>query len=161
MQGNEAIFEGRGGYLGGRFSDRRVGADRRSQPTPMLSWSTFARARRAVDRRGDVLGGAYVDRYSKPLGLVIITIAILCVLDAHFTLAYLQRGGEEANPVMERLIHTGPRTFILVKCGATNLAMLFLCLRKNFRYMREAIGTILALYTLLLLYHLVLVMLMP
>ena len=77
--------------------DRRAGSDRRHRPTPF--WSAFsahddatgavARARRIEPRRSIHAGGRYV---------LVVAILVLNVLDALFTLVWLQRGGSEGNP---------------------------------------------------------------
>lgn len=129
------------------------GPDRRVRPTPMLSRYTLFGGRRAGDRRGGESTNIYVDRYGAGLVAVMVAIAVLCALDAVLTLLYLQKGGTEANPVMAEVIEWGPRIFIVVKCGITNLGLLVLCLHKNFRYVRGVITAILGVYTALLVYH--------
>jgi hypothetical protein len=138
--------------------DRR-GPDRRERPTPMLSRYTLLGGRRAGDRRGEAAAetaqsATYVDVYEPWLAAALVAIGALCALDAIFTLLYLQRGGSEANPLMDRLIDCGPFTFVLVKCGITNLGLLVLCLHKNFRHVKSVIAALLVLYAALLLYHL-------
>ena len=120
----------------------------------MLSRYTLFGGRRAGDRRGTGKSAAYVDRYSPALGAALVVVGVLCALDAVFTLLYLQKGGTEANPIMAEVINWGPRTFLLIKCGVTNIGLLVLCLHKNFRFVRAVICSILAMYSLLFLYHL-------
>jgi len=126
----------------------------------MLSRFTLFGGRRAGDRRDEaaVGGGAtaatYVDVYEPWLAASLVAIGSLCALDAVFTLIYLQKGGSEANPLMDYLIGWGPQTFVIVKCGITNVGLLVLCLHKNFRHVKKVIGGLLFLYSALLLYHL-------
>ena len=133
--------------------DRRSG-DRRRRSTPMFSRYTLLGGRRAGDRRGVGDTEQYVDRY--PLGLVaaLVVIGALCALDAVFTLLHLQRGGGEANPIMDALIQgAGARPFIVLKCVVTNAGLVVLCLHKNFRYVKPVIAALLAIYAGLFLYH--------
>jgi hypothetical protein len=120
----------------------------------MFSRYTLLGGRRAGDRRRGAIESLYVDRYSARLGAALVAVGVLCALDAVFTLLYLQKGGSEANPVMAEVIEWGPRTFVLIKCGVTNLGLMVLCLHKNFRFVGAVISSILAMYTALFLYHL-------
>lgn len=119
----------------------------------MLSRYTLF-GRRSGFRRAEEGRNSYVDRYSPRLMVVLVAILGLCVLDALFTLLYIQRGGGELNPVMRVMIDTGTGTFLAVKFGLTLFGMAFLCLHKNFRFVRELVVIILALYGLLTVYHL-------
>jgi hypothetical protein len=110
--------------------------------------------RRQAFRRSSEGGNAYVDRYSPLMMAGLVSIVVLCVLDALFTLLYLQRGGSELNPIMAAAIEVGVVPFLMIKNGLTILGVLFLCLHKNFRFVRPLISGILILYVLLLLYHL-------
>jgi hypothetical protein len=137
-----------------RRSNERRSGDRRSRPTPFLSRYTFFGGRRASDRRYGHVANTYVDRYEPWVGGVLVAIGLLCALDAVLTLLYLQKGGEEANPIMDEVIQWGPQTFVLVKCGVTNAGLMILCLHKNFRYVKGVMGALLGIYALLTLYHL-------
>lgn len=142
-------------------SDRR-GAERRKRPTPILSRYTFFGGRRAGDRRGFGRDGQYVDRYPTGLAVSLVAIGLLCAIDAVFTLLYMQKGGEEANPVMKALIDaTGPRNFLVFKCVVTNLGLVVLCLHKNFRFVRPVIGALLFVYCALFAYHIYLAATFP
>jgi hypothetical protein len=134
-------------------SDDRRQADRRRRATPILSRYTFFGGRRTGDRRGNA-EGQYVDRYSPRLAAALVAIGLLCALDAVFTLLYIQKDGNEANPVMKALIDsTAPRSFLVVKCLVTNLGLAVLCLHKNFRFVRPMIGVLLFVYSALFMYH--------
>ncbi len=132
--------------------DRRA-TDRRRRATPILSRYTFFGGRRAGERRGGG-EGQYVDRYSPRLAAALVAIAVLCAVDAVFTLLYIAKDGKEANPVMRALIDaTQPRSFLVVKCLVTNLGLAVLCLHKNFRFVRPMIGMLLFIYSALFMYH--------
>jgi hypothetical protein len=135
-------------------SDRRAG-DRRARATPMLSRYTLFGGRRAGDRRTPDSADQYVDRYPAGLAVGLVTIGVLCALDAVFTLLYLQKvPGGEANPLMATLIDgAGPTLFIVLKCAITNLGLVVLCMHKNFRFVRPVIAALLAVYVGLFMYH--------
>jgi hypothetical protein len=133
--------------------ERRRGPDRRRRPTPILSRYTIVGRRRAF-RREEEGGNAYVDRYSPRMAAALVAIMVLCVLDALFTLLYLQRGGTELNPLMAAAIEMGVVPFLAIKNGLTIVGVLFLCLHKNFRHVKPVIAGVLVLYTLLMAYHL-------
>ncbi|MHC4824565.1 MAG: DUF5658 family protein [Planctomycetota bacterium] len=130
------------------------GPDRRNQPTPFLSrYSFFGGRRTAGGRRPGEAKEVFVDRYPLWTWIMLTVFLVLNLLDAHFTLIYLQRGGEEANPVAVRLLYAGMSTFIGVKAVGVGLGALVFCILNHFRNAR--IGVILALsfYQLLLIYH--------
>lgn len=140
--------------------DRRR-TDRRRKPTPMLSWRSLVGGRRVGDRRRGSDSTGYVDRYEPWLAAVLVAIGALCAVDAIFTLLYLQKGGEEANPLMDALIGVGPQWFVLVKCTVTNVGLAILCLHKNFTHVKIVITSLLGVYVLLFLYHLYLAAVVP
>jgi len=120
----------------------------------MLSRFTWLGGRRTGDRRDGQDSAAYVDLYEPWLAGALVAIGALCALDAIFTLLYIQRGGSEANPIMDHVIGWGPQTFVVVKCGITNIGLFVLCLHKNFRHVKKVVGGLLVLYSALLGYHL-------
>lgn len=85
-----------------------------------------------------------------------LVITILNVLDAFFTLVYLQRGGSEANPIADWCIQRGPHFFIFIKTFVMGGALAILCLHKNFKRARVGILIGVGLYVLLTCYHLLL-----
>ena len=135
-------------------SDRRSG-DRRARATPMLSRYTLFGGRRVGDRRTPDSADQYVDRYPAGLAVGLVSIGVLCALDAVFTLLYLQKvPGGEANPLMAALIDGGgPTSFIVLKCAITNLGLIVLCMHKNFRLVRPVIAGLFAIYAGLFGYH--------
>ena len=135
----------------------RAGPDRRRQPTPILSrWSLRGGRRGAGGRRPGENERAFVDLY--PLGdwLILTSFLFLNLLDAHFTLVYLQRGGEEANPVAVGMLKLGMEAFILLKGLGISAGAVFFCLLRNWRNARRGVLLVLFLYQLLLAYHLLL-----
>jgi hypothetical protein len=77
-------------------------------------------------------------------------------MDSHFTLLYLQRGGDEANPLAITLLGGGLGVFVGVKAIGIGLAAALFCVLKNFKNGRIGVILALGLYQLLLIYHLAL-----
>ena len=83
------------------------------------------RGRRRLQRRaGDTdLRRHGSDRYPRQLMLATVAVLLLCALDAHNTLLILDRGGREVNPLMEFLIQTDIRLFVVGKFLLTSLGI--------------------------------------
>ncbi len=130
--------------------DRRTG-DRRERPT--RPWSGIlgplrrSRGRRIEDR------ASYVDRYSRRDVALILAVFLLNVGDAFFTMLWLDRGGKEANPVMDFLLDIGPTAFLIQKCVVVGIWLVVLLVHKNFRFARLGIYISLAAYLGLILVH--------
>lgn len=130
------------------------GPDRRAQPTPFLSKFSFMGGnRRTGGRRPGENREVFIDSYPLWAWIMLTLFLVLNLLDAHFTLIYLQRGGEEANPVAVRLLDAGMGTFIGVKAVGVGLGAMVFCILNNFRNSRIGIAIALCFYQLLLLYH--------
>ncbi|MDP6963048.1 MAG: DUF5658 family protein [Planctomycetota bacterium] len=127
-----------------------TGPDRRKRPTPFLSRYSFMGGQR---KSGGKSGSSYYDRYPLATWVVLTAFLLLNLLDAHFTLIYLQRGGEEANPVAVQLLEAGMWSFIGVKAFGVGLGAAIFCLLNDFKNARIGVFAALAFYQLLLLYH--------
>jgi hypothetical protein len=105
----------------------------------------------------------YVDLYGLPLFISSLGIFILCCLDAFFTLALLEVGAREVNPLMDLFLKEDMRLFLRVKFTLTAVALAFLVLHKNFTLLKLPIGSIIhacfAFYVFLVGYQLTLLML--
>lgn len=136
--------------------DRRAGSDRRHRPTPF--WSAFLgpRRRHGGRRRGEG-NRTYVDRFTRRDVLLVLAILLLNVLDALFTLIWLQRGGIEGNPFMAWILELGNSAFLVQKCFVVGLWLLLLLVHKNFRLARVGLWALAGIYSLLILYHLALI----
>lgn len=133
------------------------GPNRRQRPTPILSRWSFAGGRRgAGGRRTGETDRAFVDLYPLRDWIILTSFLFLNLLDAHFTLIYLQRGGEEANPVAVGLLHLGMGSFIFIKGLGISAGAVFFCLLRNWRNARFGVLLVLFLYQVLLVYHLLL-----
>ncbi len=135
------------------YLERRTSTDRRAGPTRLFS-RYLLRGQRLGGRRQKEGENEYVDRYHPhDVGLA-VTILILNILDAFFTLQYLDGDlGKEANPVARHLLTLGVGWFIFSKGVVVALCMLFLMVHKTFRFVRPALWFLLTFYGLLLVYH--------
>jgi len=73
--------------------------------------------------------------------------------DAFFTMLWLDRGGEEANPVMDFFLDIGPWAFLVQKCVVVGVWLVVLLVHKNFRFARIGLYVSLAAYAILMLIH--------
>jgi Domain of unknown function (DUF5658) len=129
--------------------DPTVHGDRRQRPTPPFSrYSLFG------GRRASSSADTFTDLYSPAVLAVLLGICALNLLDAFFTLVYLQRGGSEANPIADAMLRKSPTFFVFWKTFVLGNALAILCLHKNFRRARAGIVVGAGIYVLLILYHL-------
>ena len=133
--------------------ERRSGTDRRGRPTPWMS-RYWLRGRRRGGRRAEDRRQVYVDRYQWSDVLLVLGVVVLCAADYLLTLEVIQRGAIEANPLMDFLLRQGSGLFGAVKLGVTLLGMLFLLMHIRLQHVRAATLIVLALYTVLMLWHL-------
>jgi hypothetical protein len=134
---------------------RRNAGERRTNPT--RAWhSLFGFHRRRDGRRRGEIANSYVDRYSPQDLALLLGVFILNILDAFFTLRWLDMGGGEANPIMKALIDSSDMLFLMQKCMVVGLWLVILVIHKNFRIARIGLWGALVLYTCILLYHFVL-----
>jgi hypothetical protein len=141
-------------------SDRRTGLDRRRH-----SWRTILYCglhgrgrRRSARRKGH---NYYLDWYDPKLVYMGLAVLILSSMDALFTLNLLQMGAYEANILMDHLIQTSDRLFVITKLSITALSVLFLVMHANFQLLGITNGGrvlqwIVPLYVLLIIYELLL-----
>lgn len=144
----ELAPEGPGGFR------PRGGPDRRTRPTPRFSRYTLRGGRRRSARRQSEGQNAFVDLYGTKLLLLLLWVALMNVADSFFTLVHLQAGGTEVNPFAALLLSTGLASFVVLKTGLIALALLVLCVHKNFHLARIGLWISAVAYTLLCAYHL-------
>lgn len=132
--------------------DRRR-ADRRARRTPFLTrrWLT---GRRRAGRRSGETADAYFDRYGFLEWFLVGGVVLLSLADLIFTLDYLAKGGEEANPIMNAALQRSEGLFIGVKMGVTVLGALFLLIHVRFRRVKGLLSVVFLLYCVLTVYHL-------
>lgn len=129
------------------------GPDRRARPTPRLSRYSFLGGRRHVVA-GEEREGSYVDIYGTGLFATIAWVSLMNVADSFFTLYHLQAGGIELNPIAQGLLNLGRVEFVLWKSVMISLALLVLCVHKNFGLARWGLVAASATYTALFGWHL-------
>ena len=134
------------------YVDRRSQDDRRHKPTGLLD-SILGRARRQKGRRLGEDRNIYVDVYGRREIVLVVAILVLNILDAYFTLDYLDKGGAEANPIAQGLLDLGNSWFIYAKSVLVGICLLFLLIHKKFSYVNLALTFLCSFYTLLLGYH--------
>ena len=133
-----------------------VRTDRRAEPTSRFSRYSLFGGRRRRTRRAEEAEGSFVDIYGHRLWLLLLWTALMNVADCFFTLWHLQGGGIELNPIAAALLGTGRSGFVLWKSMLIALALLVLCLHKNFQLARLGLWAAAGGYTLLTAYHLAL-----
>lgn len=75
----------------------------------------------------------YTNSYESHYLVLILSILLLCILDAHFTLHLLQLGGSELNPFMILLLEKDVALSLVLKYLITASGLIFLLVHKNFR----------------------------
>jgi hypothetical protein len=144
-EGAEALTSD--GWIG---PDRRA-ADRRDTPTRLLPRLSTP-ARREGGRR-DTDHSSYVDRYTKRDVALLLTIFLMNVGDALLTMMWLERGGREANPVMDFFLDIGPTAFLVQKCLVVGFWLVILLAHKNFRFAKLGLYASLVVYAMLMIIH--------
>jgi hypothetical protein len=143
--------------------DQRAQADRRQQPTS--PWGCLPPAgHRMRQRRADEHRRSYfVDRFPAVLLTFVLMLLTASIVDAVMTVRLIDAGGNEINPLMDRLLGLGVLPFLLGKYVLTAVGLPLLVVFKN-HYLfgrRFRVGylfpVLLALYALLIGYQLVLI----
>jgi hypothetical protein len=103
---------------------------------------------------------AFVDIYEAPQLLLALSILLLSILDAGFTLALIQAGvADEANPFLRWLIAYDVQLFVNLKLVITGAGIVFLMICSNAPVLlgyrgKVALHAVLVLYTLVIVYEL-------
>jgi len=113
--------------------NRRI-TDRRTQEISPFSHHRLL-GRRRVSRRngGEEAVAGHLDLYPTRFMAIVVSIMLLCLMDAINTLHLLHRGAREINPVMDLLIQQSPQLFIMCKLLLTGLGMIMLVAYHNAR----------------------------
>jgi hypothetical protein len=112
-------------------TERRQLSDRRKSPTKPLSKYIFKGKRKKARRLNDDRN-YYVDRYDARYLALVLSILMLCVFDAYFTLKIIHFGGKELNPLMIKFIERNPEWCLALKYLVTVISLVILLLHKNF-----------------------------
>ena len=136
---------------------RHRGPDRRARPTS--AWrGLFGPNRRKGGRRASETRNTFVDRFTGWDLTLLVLILVLNLMDAFFTLQWVQRGGAEANPFMAYMLELGDGFFLAQKCFVVGIWLIILTVHKNFRLAQVGLYSLAAIYTVLLAGHITLIM---
>lgn len=137
--------------------DRRSGRDRRRRYAPRWPERRGGFDRR--DRNGRGIDAAYAralyrfGRDRVTFWTALATIVVFNFLDLMLTFRALDRGAEEANPIMRTLFWTHPLTASLVKLAIVAAVVLMLQRMRRFRSALSVTLFLLVGFTALMLYH--------
>lgn len=139
------------------MNDRRQLPDRRIVSTKSFTLYPL-RGRRKKARRVEETENYYVDRYEFRYLFLIISILILCFLDAFLTVILLQLGAKELNPFMLIFIKKDVVLSMVVKYVITAVCLICILMHKNFRIfrnlrVRSLLYFVLTLYVVLVLFE--------
>lgn len=130
--------------------ERRSSTDRRKRTFRSLIQGSLTPRRRGPRRDGD-RSFTSVDWHHPQWLAVALATLLLSTADAIMTLVLLERGANEANPLMEPLVGGSPLAFALVKLGLTSGGIIVLTLLARTRvFGRVPVAFIL--YAVLLIY---------
>ena len=115
--------------------ERRRQADRRQTLLWALIYGGLRPRRRAGRRTGD-LHRPIVDWHDPLLLFSALGLLVLCVCDAALTLALLEHGAHEANPVMDLIVSGDMTRFALIKLALTASGLLVLVALARFTVFR-------------------------
>jgi hypothetical protein len=90
-----------------------------------------------------------------PSFLVPLSVIFLSILDAHFTLICIQRGGSELNPFMRAALEQGTQTFVNVKLLFTIVPVFVLYALSRVRIAAYGLYLVNLIYLGILVFHLV------
>lgn len=138
----------------------RIGSqDRRKNTIRTALYSLYRNRRSTVRRAEDSVLNVYFDKHEPWLIYLALGALLLSATDAYFTLALLQHGSFEMNPVMDYFIQKDSRLFFIVKFTMTAACVFFVLVHKNFSFLRFFKGyhvllSAFTLYTILICYEL-------
>jgi hypothetical protein len=112
-------------------TDRREQSDRRKFPTRPFS-KFMMKGHRSHARRKEEDQNYYVDRYDAKYLALVLSILVLCVFDAYFTLKIIHYGGKELNPLMIKFLDKFPEMSLFMKYLVTVISLVILLVHKNF-----------------------------
>ena len=118
------------------FADKRSSPDRRN-----FTWRTvlygFLRSRRRYTRRQSECEPLFTDYHHPWLFFLATSIMVLSFADAVFTLALIERGAIELNPVMAVAISKGTQAFAMIKMLMTSFGILSLVFLARCMFIRR------------------------
>ena len=135
----------------GILGDRREERDRRRRVWWSVFYGSFNPRRRRPPRRLDDSRYQSVDWHASHLLAVAISILLLSVCDACLTLALLEGGAREANPLMALLVGGDTTMFLSLKMAMTGVSVVLMVCLARYRFMR-LVRVEFALYGILIAY---------
>ena len=117
-------------------AERRNRIERRRRRVWSVCYGSFNPRRRSGARRAGDLRFHSLDWYSAHLLAVSIGISLLSMADAFLTLALLNSGADEINPIMAALLHRGATAFTVFKMATTGVCVVALVVLSRHRFMR-------------------------
>jgi hypothetical protein len=121
---NVALINGRSVSERVIGEERRRCQDRREEEIPIFSKYWLTGRRGSFRREEDRLIYDKLDRHSAKTLAIILTIIMLSILDAIFTLKLMNEGATELNPIMAYYLNLGPMVFFGVKYSLTCASVL-------------------------------------
>ncbi len=116
--------------------ERRSQGDRRRRIWWALLYGGFRPRRRAPSRRLGEARYQSLDWHDSHLLAVALGIVILSVVDAFLTLALMQAGAVEVNPLMALVLYRDVATFAAVKMALTGSSVLSMVALARYRLLR-------------------------
>ena len=146
-------------------TEKRKQSDRRKFPTRPFS-KFILKGKRKYARRDAEDQNYYVDQYDAKYLALVLSILVLCVCDAYFTLKIIHYGGKELNPLMIKFLDKFPEMSLVVKYMITVISLIILLMHKNFILFGKVkayffLYVIFSLYFILVLYEVVFFFLHP
>jgi hypothetical protein len=132
--------------------------DRRKQTFGSILYGAL-KPRRQTNRRTEDDQVYVLDLHETGLFFLGMSIVVLSMMDAFFTLNILAYGGEELNLVMKALLDADTESFLLVKYWATSGGVIMLIAMARMRFLgvmpvKNILQTICAMYSMLIIYEL-------
>ncbi len=93
-------------------------------------------------------------RYSTRKSMLVLSILVLSIADAFFTLNIIAKGGVELNPIMDVAIQKGVVFFLASKYILTSFGVLTLCILGSVSFARRALLSTFFIYLTLTAFHL-------
>lgn len=116
--------------------ENRTESDRRTFTWRTILYGFLLSRRRATRRAGDA-DPLFTDYHHPWLFFLAVGIMVMSCADAIFTLALLDRGAVEINPVMAVMIGKGPQAFAMSKMLLTGFGILALVFLARAMFMKR------------------------
>ena len=112
-------------------TDRRRSEDRRKARIPIFSKYWLTGRRSFFRRKEDHKISQQLDRHNPKTFAIILSIIMLSIMDAIFTLELIHNGAAEVNPIMAYYLNIGPIVFFSAKYLLTCASILLIFLNQH------------------------------